>query len=158
LLLVALLATAGGLVPAKFAARPGWHVGHDRVRACPGARLSSCSQVESWAATTRWRDCGTCNPPKKTLAALTPDGIAIYLSLNRKPNSPEPKRLAWPPRLRSGDVKGSIEGVPKRIGYIAKFGQVRTSVAYVYVFFGRRHPTASQLGRAKAELRTAKIK
>jgi hypothetical protein len=153
------VAAGGGpeeLTPAQFAPRPGWHVGHDRVRACPGTPSSRCVQVESWAPTTRWRDCGNCVPPHRTLAALPRDGIAIHLTLSREGGTML-KRLFWPPRLRPRDVVGPIEGGPERIGFVGRFGRVGHSDAYLYVFFGRRRPTLAQVARANAELRSARL-
>jgi hypothetical protein len=158
-IVLALAAVANGepqsLRPAHFAARPGWHVGSDRVHGCPGVPRSRCSQVSSWAATVRWRDCGDCAPPSKTLATLPADGITITLLLGW-PGS-RARVLPWPPRIRARDVVGPIEGGPARIGSVQRFGVLHGFNAYLYLFFGRRHPTVGQLARVNAELRSARL-
>jgi hypothetical protein len=62
----------------------------------------------------------------------------------------------WPPRIRARDVVGPFEGEPAKYGvfqYSARTGSVERSV---FVWFGREHPTAQQLARANAELRTSR--
>lgn len=145
------------LGPARFKAGGGWHVGAGRVTPCPGVPETRCAQVGSWAATARWRDCATCAPPHKTLAALTPNGIAIELLISREPDAPPEKALAWPPRLKARDVTGPAEGVPRRIGVASRAGRLGAYRGALWVYFGRRHPTAAQLARANSELRSAKL-
>jgi hypothetical protein len=145
------------LAPVQFTPGHGWHAGHNRVHACPGVARSRCEQVTSWAATARWRDCAVCIPPRRTLARLAPGGVAIQLTLARERRPYFAHALAWPPRIRRSDVKGPIEGGPERIGSVQKFGRLDGFDAYLYLFFGRRHPSAAQLARANAELRSAKL-
>lgn len=149
------LAIAALLAPAHFQGGNGWQAGANRVHACPGVPRSRCAQVASWASTVRFRDCGDCVPPRKTLAVLPASGISIQLLLGR-PQSKGPA-LAWPPRLHRRDVVGPIEGGPARIGSVQKFGRLQSFDAYLNVFFGRRHPTATQLARANGELASAKL-
>lgn len=145
------------LGPARFKAGSGWHVGTGQVKRCPGVPGSRCSQVGSWAATTSWRDCPVCVPPHKTLAALKPNGIAIQIIVSHDTNAPPENELTWPPRLKARDVTGPTEGVPRRIGLASRFGRLGAYRGALWVYFGRRHPTASQLARANAELRSAKL-
>ena len=74
------------LLPALFAPQPGWHVGNQTARACPGVSASRCAQASSWAATIPWRGCGFCIP-HQTLAALAPDGtiLEIQVATERPP-------------------------------------------------------------------------
>jgi len=48
-----------------------------------------------------------------------------------------------------------LEGGPERIGLYQQFGRLRGSNASLWVLFGRRHPSARQVARAEAELRSA---
>ena len=61
----------------------------------------------------------------------------------------------WPPTIRSRDV-GGLEGVPPRNGLYQRFARYGRVEAYVFAFFGRAHPTASQLAAANAELATVR--
>jgi hypothetical protein len=156
-----LVACASGasrpLAPVRFSAGRGWHVGSNRVHDCPGVSRALCQQVTSWAATVRFRDCGDCVPPHRTLAALPASGISIQLLLGRETKRVRMPAFAWPPRIRARDVVGPIEGGPERVGSAQKFGRLEGFNAYLYVFFGRRHPSSGQISRANAELRSAKL-
>src|SRR5579859_7698886 len=91
------------LLPALFAPQPGWHVGHQGVRACPGVSASRCVQAESWAATIPWRGCGPCLP-HQMVASLPPDGIVIQVAVAvDRPRVARPAR-AWPPTIRAKDL------------------------------------------------------
>ena len=160
-LLAAVLTTAGcshgsahELAAAQFPQQPGWQVGTGHVHACPGMAVSRCAQVGSWATTGQWRDCTECLP-QHTVAALPSDGVAISLLVGNGPDAPK-QALRWPPRLRSGDAR-SFEGLPARIGTVQRSGVVHGLTTYLFVFFGRPHPTPAQLRRAQAELASAKL-
>jgi hypothetical protein len=145
------------LLPALFAPRPGWHVGHGRVHACPGVSASRCVQATSWASTIRWRGCRECLP-HETIAALPPDGIALQVTVARERPLVARRTLRWPPLIRARDVTAGFEGVPHRYGVyqlFARFGHVE---AYVWAFFGRARPTARQLAAANAELQTVRLR
>jgi hypothetical protein len=131
------------LLPALFAPRPGWHVGHGRVHACPGVSASQCVQATSWASTIRWRGCRECLP-HETIAALPPDGIALQVTMVRERPLVARRTLRWPPLIRARDVTAGFEGVPRRYG--------------VYQLFGRARPTARQLAAANAELQTVRLR
>jgi len=117
---------------------------------------SRCSQVGSWAATVPWRDCQDCAIARRTLASLPADGVVVYLLLASGAQLPR-NALQWPPRLRAAAVVSPIEGVPARIGYFGRAGRLRGFTAQLFVYFGRRDPTAAQLARAEAELRSAHL-
>jgi hypothetical protein len=91
----------------------------------------------------------------RTLAELKPNGIGIFLLLGRERHSAA-RSLAWPPQLRSKEA-GRFEGVPSRIGTIARGGDLNGFPAQLFVYFGRPHPTPRQLARAEAELATARL-
>jgi hypothetical protein len=112
-------------------------------------------QANGWASTVSYRDCGDCGPPHRTLAALPPDGIVIQ-ELNGTERPLKIGSRPWPPRIRAGDVTAGFEGEPsppKRsvFQYSARTGSTERSL---FVWFGRAQPTAQQLARANAELRT----
>jgi hypothetical protein len=101
-----------------------------------------------------FRDCRDCVPPHRTLSRLPPDGIIIQLDNGRERPARAPLGK-WPPRIRSRDVSGGFEGVPRRYGYAEWFVRSGGVEHYLWVWFGRAHPTRRQLARANAELRTA---
>ena len=141
--------------PPHFRAAPGWHVGSRPAHTCPGVPASRCVQASGWASTVRYRDCGTCIPPHHTLAHLKPGGIVIQLSYGRERPSRAPVG-SWPPRIRARDVTKGFEGEPNRYGVFQTFVRTGTLERYLFVWFGRPHPTPHQLARANAELRTVR--
>jgi hypothetical protein len=125
--------------PPHFRAAPGWHVGS--------------GSSWGWASTVPNRDCRYCVPPHHTLAHLPPGGILIQLGNYRAERQASPGK--WPPRIRRKDLhQGGGEGIPRRIGYAQWFVRSKGIEHYLWVWFGRVHPTRHQLARANAELRT----
>lgn len=100
----------------------------------------------------RLRDCAIC-VPHKTLAHLSPGGIIIQLTKARE-QPPRARVASWPPLIRPKDVQAGFEGVPNRHGVFQPFVRTGHLERYVFVWFGRAHPTRHQLARANAELRT----
>ena len=141
--------------PPHFRAEPGWHVGSRPAHTCPGVPASKCVQAEGWASTVRYTDCGNCVPPHHTLAHLPPGGIVIQLSYGRERPSKAPVGT-WPPRIRARDLTVGFEGEPYRYAVFQTFVRTGTLERYLFVWFGRKHPTQHQLARANAELRTAR--
>jgi len=130
------------VAPPHFQAGHGWHVG------------SGTSW--GWASTVRFRDCRDCVPPHRTLAHLPPGGILIQLGNFRAEHPPQASPGRWPPRIRQKDVQlGGGEGIPRHVGYAQWFIRRSGVEHYLWVWFGRTHPTRRQLARANAELRTA---
>jgi hypothetical protein len=151
--LVALLLVVS---PPHFRAAPGWRVGSTPARACVGVPASRCVSASGWASTVRYRDCPDCVPPHRTLAHLPPDDIVIQLtnSRERPPRAPLGK---WPPRIFRKDLQpGGGESIPRRESYAQWFIRSGRIERYLWVWFGRTHPTQRQLARANAELRTAR--
>jgi hypothetical protein len=89
--------------------------------------------------------------------SLPPNGIAIQVLLTVE-HPPVAKPMRWPPRIDSRDVAAPFEGLPRRIGVFQWLGRVGRYEPYVFVFFGRPHPTARQLARANDELSTARLR
>lgn len=150
-----LLALVLVVSPPHFRAASGWHVGSRPAHACVGVPRNRCVQAEGWASTVRYRDCPDCVPPHHTLALLPPDGIVIQLSYGRERPSTAPVGKC-PPRIRSRDVIAGFEGEPGRYGYFQTFIRTGTLERYLFVWFGREHPTRHQLASANAELRTVR--
>jgi hypothetical protein len=139
-----------------FRAAPGWHVGSTRDQACVGVSRSRCVQAEAWASTVRFRDCASCVPAHKTLAALPPGGIVIQVTNGRERPARAPRGV-WPPRLQASQVVGPFEGELPRFGVIQYEARTRDGVEHsLFVSFGRAHPTPRQLARANAELQTVR--
>jgi hypothetical protein len=126
----------GGALRPSFRAAPGWHGGSARAYA--------------WASTIAYRDCRNCVPPHETIAALPPDGIVIQLSVVHASVSRDVG--SWPPRIQARSVEPGFEGVPSRYGVSQLFVQSGRIQRYLYVWFGRAHPTPRQLAAANAEL------
>jgi hypothetical protein len=151
-----LLAVALVVSPLHFHAAPGWQVGSTPAHSCAGTPRSLCVQAEGWASTVRYRDCGDCVPPHRTLDHLPPGGIVIQLSYGRE----RPSRMPvgkWPSRIRARDViSGGFEGEPDRYSYFQSSARTGTLERSLFVWFGRKHPTRHQLARANAELRTVR--
>lgn len=141
--------------PPHFRHAPGWHVGSRPAHACGGVPASRCVQASGWASTVRYRDCPDCTPPHRTLAHLPPGGIVIQLSNARERPSRAPTGT-WPPRIRADKITAGGEGVANRYGHFQTFVRTGTLEHYLFVWFGRAHPTRRQLRRANAELRTAR--
>jgi hypothetical protein len=147
-----LLALLLAVAPPHFAAAPGWHVGARPARACVGVSASRCVDAWGWASTVPYRDCRDCVPPHRTLSHLPADGIVIQLDNGWE----HPARATvgrWPPRIRHADVHAGFEGVPRRVGYAEWFIRTGRIERYLWVWFGRAHPTRRQLARANTELR-----
>jgi hypothetical protein len=141
--------------PVQFPAN-GWDVRRNRVHACPGVLASRCSQVTSLASTTRWRDCVECLP-HKTFAAMPRSGIAIQITVAVEHPVRAVHTFAWPPQVERAQVKAGFEGLPSRIGVYQAATLINRREVSLFVWFGRSRPTVSQVSRANAELRHARL-
>ena len=129
--------------PPHFQAGHGWHVG--------------AHGAWGYASTVRNRDCPYCVPPRRTLAHLPPGGILIQLGNHRTERPPQARPGKWPPRIRRKRlIAGGGEGIPRGVSFGEWFIRRRGIEHYLWVWFGRVHPTRHQLARANAELRTAR--
>ena len=79
----------------------------------------------------------------------------IQLSNGRERPSRAPTG-EWPPRIRARDLTVGFEGEPDRYGVFQRFVRTGTLERFLFVWFGRAHPTRHQLARANAELRTVR--
>jgi hypothetical protein len=141
--------------PVEFPAN-GWDVRRNRVHACPGVLASRCSQVTSLASTIRWRDCVECLP-HKTLTAMPRSGIAIQITVAVEHPVRAVHTFAWPPQVKRAQVKAGFEGLPSRIGVYQAATLINRREVSLFVWFGRSRPTVSQVSRANAELRHARL-
>jgi hypothetical protein len=142
--------------PPHFGAAPGWHVGSRPAHTCSGVTASRCVQASGWASTVRYRDCPDCTPPHKTLAHLPSNGMVIQLSNARERPARAPVG-PWPVRIRRKSlIGGGGEGIPRDVSYAQWFVRRGGVEHYLWVWFGRPHPTRRQLARANAKLRTAR--
>jgi hypothetical protein len=154
---VAIAVSLLDVAPPRFSSAHGWHVGSTPSHSCVGVTGGRCVMAVAWASTVPYLDCPDCVPPHKTLATLPPDGIVIQLTDARE-RPAYGQRGIWPTRIRPSQVtSGPFEGEPARFSYsqlvVRSPGDVEH---FLFVWFGRRHPTAPQLARANAELRTVR--
>lgn len=156
---VAIAVSLLNVTPPRFAAGSGWHVGSTPTHSCDvGVTRGRCVMAQAWASTVPYLDCPKCVPPHKTLETLPPDGIIIQLTDARE-RPPYGTRGSWPTQLRPSQVDigpGPGEGIPARISYAQRVVRSPHNVEhFLFVWFGRPHPTPQQLARANAELQTA---
>ena len=142
-------------VPVQFPAN-GWDVRRNGVHACPGVLAARCLEVTSLASTTRWRDCVACLP-HKTLAAMPRNGIAIQITVAVEHPVRAGHTFAWPPQVRRAQVQAGFEGLPSRTGVYQAASLIKKREVSLFVWFGRSRPTVSQVSRANAELRRARL-
>ena len=137
----AILALLLAVAPPHFQAGHGWHVG--------------AHGAWGYASTIRNRDCSNCVPPHRTLAHLPPGGILIQLGNFHAERQASPGE--WPLRIRRKSlIAGGGEGIPRNVSFGEWFIRRRGIEHYLWVWFGRVHPTRRQLARANAELRTVR--
>jgi hypothetical protein len=155
---VAIAVSLLNVTPPRFSSAGGWHVGSTPTHSCADLTRGRCVMASAWASTVPYRDCPNCVPPHKTLAALPPDGIIIQLTDGRERPAYGPPG-SWPTRIRASQVtSGPFEGVSRTSLSYAQL-EVRSPhnvEHFLFVWFGRAHPTAQQLARANTELRTVR--
>lgn len=155
---VAIAVSLLNVTPPRFSAADGWHVGSTPTHSCDvGVTRGRCILAEAWASTVPYRDCANCVPPQKTLAMLPRNGIIIQLTDARE-RPAYGRRGSWPTRIGASQViTGPGEGTPARISYTQLVVRSSNDVEhFLFVWFGRPHPTAQQLARANAELQTVR--
>jgi hypothetical protein len=128
----------------------GWNGGAARIET---AGCSRCVQVDSWAATVRYRDAPN-NVPWKTAATRGPRGVTILLI-----RSWQPSRPAWMSKrhrlqiLRS-QIHSNFEGNPQQ-GHLSMWSAYtwrNGSAVQVYLYFGSPKPSRIAVLKAQREL------
>jgi hypothetical protein len=154
---LALVAAAGcggakQIHAARFPRQPGWYT---RVSGPSRENPRCLRQRVSWAATVPFADGAEALPPTHTLERLPQAGIVIaavqYLDSCRPPHGLRvlrpPLRLAAAIRMQFPGPRGAELPLYRVIG-----GLDGRYVVDVWVFYGRRHPTAAQRAAAGREL------
>jgi hypothetical protein len=155
---VAIAVSLLDVTPPRFQAGHGWHVGSTPTHACDvGVTRGRCVMAEAWASTVPYRDCPNCVPPHKTLATLPANGIIIQLTDARE-RPPYGQPGSWPTQISASQViSGPGEGTPPQVSYTQLVVRSSHNVEhFLFVWFGRPHPTPQQLARANAELQTVR--
>jgi len=82
-------------------------------------------------------------------------GIAIQITVAVE----HPVRAVhtWPPQVKRARVQAGFEGLPSRVGVYQAASLIRKREVTLVVWFGRSRPTVSQVSRANAELRHARL-
>jgi hypothetical protein len=144
----------GVVEPARFQAAPGWS---ERTAGALPFRPVTVSVTV--ASTIAWRDALNALPPRRTLEALPPDGIALRVSLiaddRHVPIADRRDRgLARPPyRLTHASCPGRFEGFPESVRACVLRSLVpRQYRVEIWVIYGRKRPTPRQRARAQAQL------
>jgi hypothetical protein len=136
----------------RFQATSGWHVGSRTAHAFD-VRHTRGVRALGWAATVPCRDCAP-DFPLRTLPALPASGVVIKL-VNFHLGGTHPPPRPWPPRIRTSDVERTHTPPTGSPLFLAmRTGRTRSIDWSLLVWFGRAHPTATQLARANAELRS----
>jgi hypothetical protein len=133
------------LPPARFPPEPRWFVG-----ARGGKLLAQGGQTETWAASVRYRDPPLQIPPVRTLRALAPDGIIIWVSLSR--DSAVRLRPSNSLHIRRSLISNNFEGLPRGIGLYRATARRPAYDIDLWVFFKTIRPSPRVIARAQAEL------
>lgn len=139
----------GIVEPAVFRPAPGWHTGTSG----PAEVDPDSEGTFTWAATIPYLDPPNALPMQRTLDALPPDGIVIFVSLLRSHHWQNGfPALRLPYDLGEAE-RGPFEGVPgDRATYRITARAPGGYDLMLWLFFGRPEPTREQLARAEAQL------
>jgi hypothetical protein len=145
----------GTIEPPRFAPADGWHLG-----SFGGGEVRATDNAAAWASTVPYRNGPRDLPPRDTLETLPPDGILIWVGLARENRFPPTGELrarrplvAVP--LRLGQAQGGFgwEGQVRDISLYRLWGWVGEQYGIdLWIFYGRREPTAEQRASAQAAL------
>jgi hypothetical protein len=149
----------GTVPPARFPARPGWHLGTSG----PGKIQAQGEQTESFAATVRYGDPANQLPPTKTVQRLGGDDILIWLGLSRDSRQPPPayaNETRLPLRIDRSRAFTNWEGNPN----YWRDSLYRQTAALpgqydldLWVFFGAAHPSEAVVARAQSMLNAVRL-
>jgi hypothetical protein len=84
-------------------------------------------------------------------------GIAIQITVAAEHPVRAVHTFAWPPQVKRAQVQAGFEGLPSRIGVYQAVSLIRKREVSLFAWFGRSRPTVSQVSRANAELRHARL-
>lgn len=118
------------------------------MRGCSG-----CVQVDSWAATVRYRDAPN-EVPWKTAATLGPRDVTILLIRGWQPSRPAWMLQQHPLRILRSHIQSNFEGNPQR-GHLSMWSGYswrNGSAVQVYVYFGSPRPSPEVVRKAQREL------
>jgi hypothetical protein len=145
----------GTIEPPRFAPATGWY-----TSSFGGGEVRAADFASAWAATVPYRNGPRDLPPRDTLETLPPDGILIWVGLARDNRFPPTGELrARRPRvsvpLQLGEDQGGFgwEGQVSEISLYRLWGWVGEQYNVdLWIFYGRREPTAEQRARAQEML------
>jgi hypothetical protein len=136
---------------AQFPARPGW-----RTRVSGPQHEGGCLQRQrtSWASTVPFTDAASNLPPHRMVAALPPDGIILAVMQWRECRAVRGLRALAPPvSLAHADRMGFEGPRGDELPLYRVLGRFPGRYNLdLWVFYGRRHPTAAQRAAAQREL------
>jgi hypothetical protein len=149
----------GTVLPARFADRPGWHLGSSG----PGPIQPQGEQTATYAATVPYPNSPNDLPPVKTIQRLRRSDILIWLGLYRDSRRPPPIfRTETPLPLRidehriftnwEGNPNYGIDGLYRQDSY-----RPRQYDLDLWVFFGAAHPSETVVARAQAMLDAVRL-
>jgi hypothetical protein len=148
---VAAVVSAFVLAPAALLPHTGaWNGGTARIAT---AGCTRCVQVDSWAATVRYRDAPN-TVPWKTAAALGPRDVAILLIRAWQPSRPSWMGERHPLRILRSHVHSNFEGNTQQ-GHVSMWSAYtwrNGSAVQVYVYFGSPRPSRVAVLKAQHEL------
>jgi hypothetical protein len=145
----------GTIEPPRFTSADGWHAG-----SYGGGEVKATDVASAWASTVPYRNGPRDLPPHDTLETLPADGILIWVGLareNRFPPTDELRKrrpqLSVP--LKVADAQGGPgwEGLVGEVSLYRRWGWVGEQYNVdLWIFYGRREPTAQQRAWAQEML------
>jgi hypothetical protein len=145
----------GTIEPPRFSRATGWY-----ADSFGGGEVRATDYASAWASTVGYRNGPRDLPPTATLETLPPDGIVIWVGLardNRFPPTGEVRRreprVSVPLQLRETQGGYGWEGQVGDVALYRLWGWVGEQYSVdLWIFYGRREPTAGQRSAAQAAL------
>ncbi len=142
----------GTIEPPRFRPTAGWDAG-----SFGGGEVRAGDYASAWASTVPYRNGPRDLPPSDTLETLPPDGVLIWVGLareNRFPPTSELRRreprLSVPLQLTEAQGGFGWEGQVGKVALYRLWGWVGEQYSVdLWIFYGRREPTADQRARAQ---------
>jgi hypothetical protein len=128
----------------------GWNGAAARI---PAAGCSRCIQVDSWAATVRYRDAPN-DVPWKTAATLGPRDSTILLIRSWQPSRPAWMSKRHRLQILPSQIHSNFEGNTQQ-EHVSMWGSYtwrNGSAVQVYVYFGSPRPSRIAVRKAQREL------